>query len=423
MLYRKKIFIISLLTAGILTACGSQQEIEKDELEIVKETSEERIDDSNDNGVNETEEAPPITDNMEDDEAEAESVESEEADNIKRMFGENCITEQTFEVELSEFEGKVWFVSFLPSENYANFQMQIVQNDKVLVEISSHVPENLAGKKFTSLDAVSFYDVNFDGNTDIVLLETYGDISFAEIHYAYSMEEYSAYFQEERDSWWFFHYQEQLSANISENIETLTVSEIRDFLSNGKKNGEFSNYQEAYAAIANLCQQESDLEPDSEIDYQLIYVNEDDIPELVCGYNGYYMSMYTYHDGTISMLMDQWGYGAMGNPGYEYVPQKNSLRNYNNDFAGLILYTTYMTIDSQYLLEVVTQIKTYSFDDANENGMPDDSEEDSFGNYSVSYINGIEVSAEECDSYNAGEYEYIEMTMSLAELETALGVD
>ena len=56
----------------------------------------------------------------------------------------------------------------------------------------------------------------------------------------------------------------------------------------------------------------------------------------------------------------------------------------------------------------------------NGNGKPDEEEEGSLGNYSVSYINGEEVTGEECEAYNAGEYEYIQGVMSGEELRAKL---
>lgn len=264
----------------------------------------------------------------------------------------------------------------------------------------------MAGEKFTGLDAVSFYDVNYDDNTDIVTIQTYGNTSFAAVYYG----------NKEGDDISFLS-QEELSENISGQLETLTVSEVRNLLSDGKKNGEFTSYQEAYEARAELCELEALTAGDTtEIEYDLIYFNDDDIPELVAGVNGYYTSMYTYNDGKIYTLMDCWSYGAGGNTGYEYSPKKNSLKNYNTDYAGLVLYTTYMAISDQYSMDMVTEIITYNFDDVNGNGSPDEDEMGSVGYYGVSYINGVEATPEECAAADAGEYEPISASMTVEEL-------
>lgn len=153
-----------------------------------------------------------------------------------------------------------------------------------------------------------------------------------------------------------------------------------------------------------------------ELKFNLIYFDDDEIPELVTGVNGYYMSLYTFQGETVYCLMDDWGYGAMGNAGYEYSPKKNSLRNYNADYAGALMYTTYMAIGSQHSLEITASIETFNFDDVNGNGIPDEEEYDSMANYSVSYLNGVQITDEEWDTYEAGEYVFIETVMSLEEL-------
>ncbi len=341
---------------------------------------------------------------------EAEPEIDAETAAIKEKFGENCIAQQTFEVELSEYEGKVYFVPFAPTEDGQDFHMQIVRGEEVLTDIEGYVPEGLHGnfinKPFDSLDAVSFFDINYDGETDIILIETYGGVSFAAVYYGHSegVSNIASFFP-----------REELSEKLSASVEELSVSGIRSFLSDGKRNGEFTDYREAYEAVMKFSA--LDIE---EQKYDLIYFNEDDIPELTVGPNGYYISMYTYDGGTVYQVMDQWGYGAFGNPGYEYSPKKNSLRNYNADYAGAIVYTTFMTMSAQHTMESVVEIVSYNFDDVNQNGRPDEDEEGSIGYYGVSYIDGREVSQEECESYDIGGYQYMETDKDIEEIKGML---
>lgn len=322
-------------------------------------------------------------------------------------FGEHCISEQTFEVELSEYSGKVYFVPFSPSYD-EDFHMQIIQDNNVLASIPAYLPANLSGEGFTSLDAVSFYDINFDGNTDILLIETYGSTTFAAVYYGYDANgaDYEKYFV----------VQEELSDNLTRQASPLSVAQIRILLSSGKRNGEFSDYKEAYQAVAGLW----NLARGSEIQFSLIYVDDDDIPELSAGLNGYYTSLYTYDNGRVYTLMDEWPYGAMGNAGYEYSPRKNSIRNDNADYAGAILYTTYMTVTDRHTLDTVAQITFYNFDDSNGNGMPDEDEMGSMGMYGVSYLNGVEATDEQCAAYDVGGYEFITGTMTFDSLLSTL---
>lgn len=395
-----KVIALTLLTAVLLTACGQGKDVGQTTSDIDGPTSEitregtpkEEVFTSSGGDVEKdlTETAPGNADSSPD------ADEMPQADALKRRFGETCIAEQTFEVELSEYDGKVWFVPFAPSGD-EDFHIQIMQGEEVLGSISAYVPEELAGEKFVSLDAVAFFDVNYDDKTDIVLIETYGNTCFAAVYYG------EAHTYLDGDASVYFYVMERLSNNLTSRVETLTIPVIRDFFGNGKKNGAFTDYREAYLAVGKL----KEMESDGKIRYELVYFDEDDIPELVADQTGYFMSLYTFHDGKIYTLMDDWGYGAMGNAGYEYCPGKNSLRNYNADYAGLIQYTTYCSVSDEYTMDTVVSIKTVNFDDANGNGMPDEDEEESFGYYSANYIDGAEITLEEYDSYSVGEYEWL----------------
>ncbi len=392
-------FLLALLAAGLLSACGQGSDVldVPEEVPDAVETTDIGDDRNEEHTVSGRDgEAESEAENGE----EAES--SAEADELREKFGVHCIPEQTFEVELSEYNGTVWFVPYAPSEG-GDFHMQLLQEDKVLTEIEAYVPQMLAGEAFGSLDAVSFYDVNYDGNTDIVLIETYGNTRFAAVYYGFAPE---------KDDQGFFYLQEQLSEGLTEQVEDLSVSGIREYLSGGKKNGEFSGYQEAYETVGKMC----DLESKGEAEYGLLYFDEDDVPELAAGITGYQVSLYSFRDGYIYNLMDHWPYGAMGNAGYEYCPRQNSLRNYNTDYAGAVCYTAYMTMNSSFSMETVAVVETYNFDDVNGNGIPDEDEMESLGKYGVSYIDGREATDEECAALNKGEYEWIEGTLSLKEL-------
>lgn len=345
-----------------------------------------------------------------------------EAADMKKMFGEDCIAEQTFEFDLGVDEEKVYFVPFAPSDNNPEFHVQIMQEEKVLYELKQYVPENLKRKKFESLDAVSFWDVNFDGLTDIVMIETYGGTKFAAVYYGYIQE-----WAKPDQNKFIFWMMDELSETISSQAESLTIAGIRSFLAGGKKNGEFDNYAEAYEAVVTLSEILSEIGYQAEQEYDLIYVDGDNIPELVAGKSGYYVSLYTYHDGAVHMLMDKWGYGVMGNVGYKYSPKKNSIRNYNTDFAGLIHNTYYMEIQEQNYIDVVADIEIYEFDDANNNGMPDEGEAYTFDDSSVKatiYFEDREISDEEyasvLESYDMGGYRYIKGKMCAQELRSTL---
>ena len=423
-LHSRKFWGFVLLTAGILTACGQKQDESVDgaggAYDMYEETAEPSRDDEAITTDREIEADRTTTTDIANKANEAVTAdgaenaeETAESRELKRRFGAECITEQTFEVELSEYDGKVWVVPYAPS-GAEDFHVRIMQDEEELYELRAYVPEKLAGEKFASLDAAAFYDVNYDGDTDIVLIETYGDTSFAAVYYGdvstYSDGDVSVYFFSE----------ERLSDYLTENLKELTIPVIRDFLGNGKKNGEFADYREAYPAVAKL----KEMESGGEYKYKLIYFDDDDVPELIADNPGYFVSMYTYHDGRIYTVMDEWGYGAGGNHGYDYCPRKSSVRNYDTDYAGLILWTSYWTLGNEYELELVASIEYLNFIDANGNGVPDGDESETAGYGDKSYIDGVEITPEEEKSYSMGEYEWLgagQDGMSPEELADALG--
>lgn len=92
--------------------------------------------------------------------------------------------------------------------------------------------------------------------------------------------------------------------------------------------------------------------------FNLIYLNEDDIPELVAGPLGE-VSIYTYEageaetsiSGTLHTIMDRHGYGASGNFGYEYLPKENVIRGLSSEGAGRVSYQTYLSMNEEYELK------------------------------------------------------------------------
>lgn len=171
----------------------------------------------------------------------------------------------------------------------------------------------------------------------------------------------------------------------------------------------------AYAeTVTALAQEEPGLT------YDLIYVDDNDVPELVADMTGYYMYLYTYADGQVHTLMDGWGYGAAGIPGYEYIPRANVIYNRNVDFAGAMYYEFYMKIGVEGQLEDYYDqaLTLWNFDDLNGNGSPDEGEllEEPIYRYGDQVI-----SEAEFDAYQIpGTYEMIQGAMTQDQVLEAL---
>ena len=131
-----KILVSALLTVGMLTACGQEQKESRISADRVREETiapredpvnaagEENKEVSKHDEVAATNEVIKTGEAAE--ERESETEESAVSEELIKRFGTDCITEQTFEVELSEYDGKVWFVPYV-SAGGRNFHIQIIQ--------------------------------------------------------------------------------------------------------------------------------------------------------------------------------------------------------------------------------------------------------------------------------------------------------
>lgn len=155
---------------------------------------------------------------------------------------------------------------------------------------------------------------------------------------------------------------------------------------------------------------------DKECTYALIYVDDNEIPELVAGVAGQWVSLYTYGDGKLHTLIDGWGYGVGGNPGYMYLERQNIIYNENADFAGDLNYYYHWEIKKNYKLEdyYSGELVMSAFKDADGNGIPTDDEILATPIYTY---DGEEITKEEFQSYMfEGEYELIVGELSASEI-------
>lgn len=135
---------------------------------------------------------------------------------------DGMIEEQSFETEMSEYHYPVWFVSYMPTGNENDVMLKIIQQDEVLEELEGYIPDKIGGRTFTSLDAVSFVDYNQDGNTDILIVKTWEDITVSAI-YDGSVDGSSRHFYLNKD----------LSDVMTEDLSEHTISNMLDYYGYG----------------------------------------------------------------------------------------------------------------------------------------------------------------------------------------------
>lgn len=165
-----------------------------------------------------------------------------------------------------------------------------------------------------------------------------------------------------------------------------------------------SDYTQAYIDIINEFEKEF---PEWN-QYDLIYLDDDDVPELVADVNGYYVSVLTYDNGVVYTLMDDMAYGSQGCVGYEYLPRQNVVHCFYLE-QGIIAHDCYMTVGNDHELNnyYEEELSIMSYQDKNENG-------EGFQYY---FYGNNEITEEEYDSYMIqGEYEYLYGTKTAEEI-------
>ena len=169
-------------------------------------------------------------------------------------------------------------------------------------------------------------------------------------------------------------------------------------------------YARAYAELIVETEAEG-----YELKYDLVYLDEDGVPELVVGHPGYSVSVYQYDGGTLYPVMDHWGYGAMGNHGYEYLPGGNVIRNYNADLAGAIMYVWYGRLGASREVESYYDepLSMWLFRDLNGNYQMD--EDEPYSDERFYYYGDKEITPEEFDTYLIpGDYQELVGSQSAA---------
>lgn len=112
--------------------------------------------------------------------------------------------------------------------------------------------------------------------------------------------------------------QVEMQSNVQAESQTESQSEYEPSINN-------DNWTQAYLSVIDELQEGWDLDG---INFGLIYVNDDDIPELVFGPEGYWVSVYTWQDGRVYIVMDKESYGTWGRS-YTYVPFQNIIKEYS----------------------------------------------------------------------------------------------
>ena len=279
-------------------------------------------------------------------------------------WDDHCDPEQTFDVNLPQFDGPVRFITY--QEYNGETSIVLVKNGKRLTELPTYVQaDTLAYLKKVS--AIGFFDFNADGMQDIALI---GDSDYgchALLFEALNTDE----------AFWYFADLDE--AKLTEIGAGFTIDGLKSVLTGGRAEGVYGSWQEAYAQVAKAYNISDDR-----VMYDLIYADADEIPELVINQPGYWTSLFTFENGQARCLMNRWSYGAGGNAGYSYYPGTGVYYNGNADYAGAIYYEYYMSKRDTGEIDTDYWVRHLNFNDLNGDGEPSEEELLASGDYTGS---------------------------------------
>ena len=149
-----------------------------------------------------------------------------------------------------------------------------------------------------------------------------------------------------------------------------------------------SNYAKEYKKIIEKFESEN---PDANLTCDLIYFNNDNIPDLVIGKLDYWISLYIYENGNVYNPIDRWSYGVGGNTGYQYQEKKGSIKNHNSDFAGGIVTKTIFLYNSKKEFDELSATKKGTISEEADIAKINEALE-SYGGY---FYNGKKISEQE----------------------------
>lgn len=256
---RKKygmIFLIGVLSLCILTAC--------------QKTEEAPVSTQVQPGEVEKEQAEMPENQEKVSEQEDENKKTEEI-----LPEDRVIKEQTFETELHPL-GNVKFVSCRPDTEknpLADVEFSIWKDGKKVCELPGIFEENIrSNEEFEAVEAVSFPDYDKDGYEDILVICSYSPVSGPDEGTGYS--EVRIYHGQEDGS---FALERKLSEDANSALAEKTIQSVKGFLGMGQSGNTAvqDSWQQAYIDYINEADQEGVRT------YVLIYLDDDDIPELV----------------------------------------------------------------------------------------------------------------------------------------------
>ena len=267
---------------------------------------------------------------------------------------------QTFDINVPGIDTQGRFITYQGNpESLDEANMIVTVDGKRLSWLGNYFGDNFANRDhFTTVKAVGIFDFTADGADDIVVIAegSDGKDHVGLYEYGVSYDEAGYNYLKDASEWLSNYYTEELN-----------IPNVKSYLLGDNEAAVYNTWNDAYNQVVRITILDGDYS------YNLIYIDEDDVPELVVDNNGYYLYLYTYKDGHVVPFGDEFGYGAGGVADYEYAPKKNCLRYWNNDYAGIVCYLDFLSIHDNKMVEDYT-CKMDNYDDLDGNGYPSEDE-------------------------------------------------
>ena len=214
------------------------------------------------------------TSEVQQEQAENKKTENNETGNDE--IGNNPTEEATNQENTNNEPGSVTEEPKATEEaNGGNEKTNLIKDEEVVSTLPGVFENNIrANEMFNQVEAVSFLDYNQDGWDDIIIICSYSPASGPDVGTGYS--EVRIYSGSEDGT---FTFEEELSNDANSALAEKTIQSVKGFIGVGRTESSVADdvsFQHAYVEYLQNAEEEDPFEG-----YALIYLDDDDIPEVV----------------------------------------------------------------------------------------------------------------------------------------------